>query len=98
MTRRSGFAWASIAVSVPWMLQRFFVEQAGGDPVRRQPGIVAERLAGLEPAPFIESDRGRLKGAGFETQDRPVGGARLLLDTREQRLADAASADALAGV
>jgi hypothetical protein len=75
-----------------------FVEQAFCDAVRRQRGVMAKSAASAESALFVEPDRCRLKPAGFETQYRPVGGARLLLDTREQCLSDTASSGALAGV
>src|SRR5205814_10026629 len=65
-----------------------------GDAVRRHRGVMAEGAARSKPALFVEANRRRLKRAGFETQYRPVGGARLLLDTGEQRLPDTALAGA----
>jgi len=59
---------------------------------------MAKSAASAESALFVEPDRCRLKRAGFETQYRPVGGARLLLYTREQCLPDAAPARRLARV
>src|SRR5437870_2715703 len=79
-------------------LQRLFVEQAGGDPVRRQGGIMAERAAGPETVPFVEADRRRLVGARLKPQQRLPGVARLPLDTGEKRLPNPAPARRLTGV
>src|SRR5438128_11694658 len=79
-------------------LQRLFVKEAGGDLVRRQGGIMAERTAGPETASLVEADRRRLIGACLKPQNRLPGVARRPLDPGEKRLPDAAPARRLAGV
>src|SRR4051794_34942589 len=89
---------AFAGMTFPEMLQRFFVEQAGGDPVRRQLGVMAERTTGAETVAFVKADRLCLQCPRFQPQHRLAGFACFPLDVGEQRLADAAAAGRLAGV